>query len=137
MELLALGKPIKKPPRSDERDGELFCGTTLPPLYFASGVASYGRNITMTSGLYTKGTAIIQTVSHGETYQGVFSLDGISSAKISGSFGYYGANAISKDGLTVSVPVNGTVFDVSNYDILFINQTDISGSSYSMSITLS
>lgn len=27
MELLALGKPIKKPPRSDERDGELFCGT--------------------------------------------------------------------------------------------------------------
>jgi hypothetical protein len=26
MELLALGKPIKKPPRSDERDGELFCG---------------------------------------------------------------------------------------------------------------
>jgi hypothetical protein len=29
MELLALGKPIKKPPRSDERDGELFCGTGL------------------------------------------------------------------------------------------------------------
>ena len=27
MELLALHKPIKKPPRSDERDGELFCGT--------------------------------------------------------------------------------------------------------------
>ena len=27
MELLALGQPIKKPPRSDERDGELFCGT--------------------------------------------------------------------------------------------------------------
>lgn len=27
MKLLALGKPIKKPPRSDERDGELFCGT--------------------------------------------------------------------------------------------------------------
>lgn len=27
MELLALGKPIKKPPRSDERDGDLFCGT--------------------------------------------------------------------------------------------------------------
>lgn len=31
MELLALGKPIKKPPCSDERDGELFCGT-LPTL---------------------------------------------------------------------------------------------------------
>lgn len=91
----------------------------------------------MTSGLYTKGIAITQTVDHGETYQGFFSLDGISSAKISGNFGYYGANAISKDGLTVSVPVNGTVFDVSNYDILFINQTDVSGSSYSMSITLS
>lgn len=28
MELLALYKAIKKPPRSDERDGELFCGTT-------------------------------------------------------------------------------------------------------------
>lgn len=27
MELLALCKPIKKPPRSDEGDGELFCGT--------------------------------------------------------------------------------------------------------------
>jgi VCBS repeat-containing protein len=27
MELMALCKPIKKPPRSDERDGELFCGT--------------------------------------------------------------------------------------------------------------
>lgn len=27
MELLALDKPIKKPPRSDERDGDLFCGT--------------------------------------------------------------------------------------------------------------
>ena len=27
MELLALGNPIKKPPRSDEGDGELFCGT--------------------------------------------------------------------------------------------------------------
>ena len=29
MKLLALGKPIKKPPRSDERDGELFCGTAI------------------------------------------------------------------------------------------------------------
>ena len=26
---MALGKPIKKPPRSDERDGELFCGTDI------------------------------------------------------------------------------------------------------------
>ena len=51
----------------------------------------------MTSGLYTKGTAITQTVYHGETYAGIFSLDGISTAKISGNFGYYGAIAISQD----------------------------------------
>ena len=112
-------------------------GTVLPPCYFASGKASYGSDITMTSGTYTKGTAKTQTVAHGQTYAGIFSLDGISTAKISGDFGYFGVTAINKDGLTVPVPKNGTAFDVSNYDILFINQTDVSGSTLSMSITLS
>ena len=42
MELLALDKPIKKPPRSDARDGDLFCGTqlddiTIPMTYTISG----------------------------------------------------------------------------------------------------
>lgn len=58
MELLALGKPIKKPPRSDERDGELFCGTPLAVYGFSGAGQTFlveGRlfdNETNTS-LYT------------------------------------------------------------------------------------
>ena len=39
MKLLALGKPIKKPPRSDERDGELFCGTVYTAVNKGNGVS--------------------------------------------------------------------------------------------------
>ena len=42
MELLALGKPIKKPPRSDERDGELFCGTLPDSIQFTASRSTAG-----------------------------------------------------------------------------------------------
>lgn len=44
MELLALHNSIKKPPRSDERDGELFCGTDKLSFYFyCYGTSSTGQ----------------------------------------------------------------------------------------------
>lgn len=42
MELMALCKPIKKPPRSDERDGELFCGTQ-EGIYGIRGLVASGN----------------------------------------------------------------------------------------------
>ena len=52
MKLLALGKPIKKPPCSDERDGELFCGTS--PIV-AENTASFYCNGSSLKGVFTKG----------------------------------------------------------------------------------
>lgn len=43
MKLLALNKAMKKPPRSDEGDGELFCGTNIN---FATPVG-YLHNVTL------------------------------------------------------------------------------------------
>ena len=51
MELMALCKPIKKPPRSDERDGELFCGTieytitATSNVWYNSGAARANTNV--------------------------------------------------------------------------------------------
>lgn len=62
MELLALDKPIKKPPRSDERDGDLFCGTDKLSFYFYC----YG----------TSSTGQVQIVSAAEKKTNIVTLSG-------------------------------------------------------------
>lgn len=71
MKLLALHKPIKKPPRSDERDGELFCGTAVSAfsiqiagsggagnVFLCAYEPTTGRNVTTVSGYSTTSPVI-------------------------------------------------------------------------------
>ena len=45
MKLLALNKAMKKPPRSDEGDGELFCGTDELSVYSLGGASGQSKKI--------------------------------------------------------------------------------------------
>lgn len=73
MELLALDKPIKKPPRSDERDGELFYGTSQNLLDIKiSTLVYYNSKISIPCENYN--SVYIET-THGSVNTNVYDLD--------------------------------------------------------------
>lgn len=105
----------------------------LPSGWYAIGIGS--TNPAMTTGTFVKGQQYSYNFNHGAMLTAIFSLDGITTFNVSGT--YPSPNrlvAIKSDG-TVSNVSNGS--DVSDYDILFIALANSSGSAKTASFTLS
>ena len=120
MELLVLHKAIKKPPRSDERDGELFCGTEATAAervwYNGGKVYAIGAQITDAS----KGDLY---VAFAEAATGVGVISSFSNANVlaNSNNGRYSAIAIftaTEDG-TVSVTANFSSNGYTNYLMIY------------------
>lgn len=108
-------------------------GTMLPSGWYAIGIGAI--NPVMTTGTFVKGQQYNYNFNHGEILTAIFSLDGITTFNISGTYpNPYRLVAIKSDGTIANVS-NGS--NVSDYDILFIALDNHTGSAKSASFTLS
>lgn len=105
----------------------------LPSGWYAIGIGA--TNPAMTTGTFVKGQQYSYNFNHGSMLTAIFSLDGVTTFNVSGTFpNPYRIVAI-KSGGTTAIVGNGS--DVSDYDILFIALANLSGSAKSASFTLS